>query len=138
VLIRNILYYKNQSQSYFPSLARYHSGMVELRLVGLILGGFVVVPWLMAMAPWEVTFGIGVTLVVLGMAVGVPAGALYHLRLWQTLKPERRWWIHPTALHDQLTGAARSRVLFWFRFGAVGFVIAIAGCVLVGVGVLRS
>lgn len=112
--------------------------MVELRLVGLILAGFVAVPWLLAMAPWEVTFGLGCALVVLGLAVGVPAGALYHVRLWQTLHPQRRWWINPTALHDQLEGANRARVLFWFRFGAVGFVIAIAGCALVGVGVLRS
>ena len=112
--------------------------MVELRLVGLLLGGFVVVPWLLAMAPWEVTFGLGLALVVVGMAVGVPAGALYHVRLWQTLKPARRWWLNPTALHAQLEGASRARVLFWFRFGAVGFVIALAGCALVAVGVIRA
>lgn len=110
----------------------------ELGLVAALLGGLVALPALFSVVPWELTFGGGCVLVALGMAVGVPAGALYHLQLWRVLRPGRLWWLHPTALHARLEGEARARVLRWFRVGAVGFVMAMLGCVLVAVGAWRS
>ncbi len=113
--------------------------MIELGVVALLLGGLVAVPALFAAVPWEVTFGLGVSLVALGMAIGVPAGALYHLQLFRAVRPtDARWWLHPTGLHDRLPDGARGPVLRWFRIGAVGFVVAIVGCAMVAVGALRS
>jgi hypothetical protein len=111
----------------------------ELGVVALVVGGLVAVPGLFAAVPWDVTFGIGVSLVALGMLVGVPAGALYHLQLFRAVRPtSARWWLRPTALHERIPDGARNQVMRWFRIGAVGFVVAIVGCAMVAVGALRS
>ena len=113
--------------------------MLELGVVALLVGGLVAVPALFAAVPWEVTFGIGVSLVALGMAIGVPAGTLYHVQLFRAVRPSgTRWWLHPTGLHDQLPADSRGSVMRWFRIGAAGFVVAIVGCAMVAVGALRS
>ena len=113
--------------------------MIELGVVALVVAGLVAVPALLAVVPWDVTFGCGVALVALGMAVGVPAGALYHLQLYRALRPTgARWWLHPTGLHGQLRDGQRGAVMRWFRIGAVGFLVAIIGCVMVAVGAWRS
>ncbi|MDB4971250.1 MAG: hypothetical protein JWN44_6939 [Myxococcales bacterium] len=113
--------------------------MIELGVVGLVVAALVAVPALFAVVPWEITFGLGVGLVALGMLVGVPAGAMYHLWLWRAVKPTgRRWWLHPSGLHGQLGDANRGAVMRWFKLGAVGFVLAIVGCAMVAVGALRS
>lgn len=113
--------------------------MLELGIVALVVGALVAVPALVAVVPWVVTFGLGVALVACGLAIGVPAGALYHLQLYRAVRPtEARWWLHPTALHDRLADGARGGVMRWFHIGAVGFVVAIVGCALVAVGAWRS
>ena len=113
--------------------------MIELGVVALVVAGLVAVPALLAVVPWDVTFGCGVALVALGMAVGVPAGALYHVQLYRALRPTgARWWLHPTGLHSQLRDGQRGAVMRWFRIGAVGFLLAIVGCVMVAVGAWRS
>jgi hypothetical protein len=114
--------------------------VIEVVVVIALLGSLVGGPMIVAMAPWEFTFGLGWALVALGMAIGVPAGAYYHFRLWHALKPVlgRTWWLNPTGLHRQLGAGERPRVMRWFRVGAAGFLIAIVGCVLVAVGAMRS
>jgi len=112
--------------------------MLELGLVALLLGVMVAVPWVLAAAPWEVTLVLGTGLVVLGLVVGVPASAVYHLYLQRALKPGRLWWLHPTALHGQLDATARPRVLRWFKIGAAAFGVALLGCALAAVGALRG
>lgn len=113
--------------------------MVELGVVGLVVAGLVAAPALFAVVPWDVTFGIGVSLVALGMAIGVPAGALYHLQLFRAVRPTNaRWWLHPTGLHDRVPDGMRRRVMRWFRIGAVGFLLAITGCLMVAVGAWRG
>jgi hypothetical protein len=113
--------------------------VIELGVVALLVGGLVAVPALFAVVPWDVTFGLGVSLVALGMAIGVPAGAVYHLQLFRAVRPtEARWWLHPTGLHDRLPDGTRGVVMRWFRLGAIGFVLAIVGCAMVAVGALRS
>ena len=107
-------------------------------MVVALFAGLVGAPALLAIAPWDITFGTGVALVVIGMAVGVPAGAYYHLRLWRALKPGRLWWLHPTALHGGLGAKDRPGVMRWFRVGAVMFGVAILGCVLAAVGAMRG
>jgi hypothetical protein len=113
--------------------------VIELALVGLLVAGLVGLPALLAMAPAEVTFGLGVLLVTLGMVVGVPAGAVYHVRLFRAVRPTKvAWWLHPTGLHGRLADRDRPRVLRWMRVGAVGFVVALLGCLFIAVGAYRS
>lgn len=113
--------------------------MIELGVVGLLLAGLVAVPTLFAVVPWEITFGVGAGLIGLGMLIGVPAGAMYHLWLWRAVKPAGRGWLlHPTGLHGQLSDGDRPAVMRWFKLGAAGFLLAIVGCAMVAVGALRS
>jgi hypothetical protein len=113
--------------------------VIELGVVALLVAGLVAVPALFAAVPWDVTFGLGISLVALGMAIGVPAGAMYHVQLFRAVRPTRsRWWLNPTGLHDRVPEGMRGGVMRWFRIGAVGFVIAIVGCAMVAVGALRS
>ncbi len=118
---------------------RYTFVMIELGVVALVVGALVAVPALFAVVPWDVTFGVGVSLVALGMAIGVPAGALYHVQLFRAVRPPgRRWLLHPTGLHDRVPAGMRGPVMRWFRIGAVGFVVAIIGCAKAAVGAWRS
>jgi hypothetical protein len=113
--------------------------VAELRVVVALILGLLALPALVTWLPWEVTFGLGIALIALGLAIGVPAGALYHVRLYREVRPARAgWWLHPTALHAQLDERNRARVLAWFKVGAAGFVLAITGCALVALGALRS
>jgi hypothetical protein len=112
--------------------------VIELGVVVALFAGVIGAPALLAVAPWEITFGTGVALLALGMGVGVPASAYYHFRLWRALKPGRLWWLHPTALHGGLGAADRPVVMRWFRIGAVMFGVAILGCLLAAVGAMRS
>ncbi len=112
--------------------------MIELVVIIALMAGLIGAPALMAVAPWEITFGVGVALLALGMGVGVPASAYYHFRLWRALRPGRLWWLHPTALHGGLKPADRPAVMRWFRVGAVMFGVAILGCLLAAVGAMRS
>jgi hypothetical protein len=113
--------------------------VLELRVVALLIAALVAVPALLAVVPWDVTFGLGLTLVALGMAIGVPAGAIYHLQLFRAVRPTGlRWWLNPTALHGQLPEGTRGGVMRWFKLGAAGFVLAIVGCLLAAVGAWRS
>ena len=113
--------------------------MIELGVVGLVVAALVAVPALFAVVPWDVTFGLGVALVGLGMALGVPAGALYHWQLYRAVRPTgARWWLHPTSLHGAVPLGARGSVMRWFKVGAAGFVLAIVGCVLAAIGAYRS
>jgi hypothetical protein len=112
--------------------------VIEIGVVILLFGALVGGPALVAVAPWEITFGAGLALVGLGMAVGVPAGAYYHYLLWRALRPGRLWWLHPTKLHQRLSGTDRAAVLRWFKVGAVMWGVAVLGCLVTAVGALRS
>jgi hypothetical protein len=112
--------------------------MVELLVVLALLVGLVGAPALFYLASWELTFGVGVFLVVLGFAVGVPAGAWYHYRLWRALKPAGLWWLNPIPLNRELKPADRPGVLLWMRIGAVFFGVIVIGLVLTVVGVVRA
>jgi hypothetical protein len=108
----------------------------------LVVVGVLAAYALLGLLPWDWLFGGGVLLVVLGMLIGVPASIWYHLRLYRSLKPrallDRGWWLRPYRLHDRLLDSERGPVMWWFRFGAVWFVLAVLGCVMVGVGAWRG
>jgi hypothetical protein len=111
--------------------------MLEFGVVALLVATVVAVPALVSVIAWNVPLGLGVTLVVLGIVVGVPAGIVYHLRLYRALHPASGWWLHPTALHTQLSDAQRTGVMRWFRVGALSFILAIVGCALAALGAAR-
>jgi hypothetical protein len=116
--------------------------MIEIGVAFGILGALVGAAALLARAAWETLFVVGLGLMGLGMVVGVPAGWLYHVRLYQALAARdalsRWWWLHPTALHRALGAPDRPRVMRWFYIGALGFCAAVLGCFLAAVGALRS
>ena len=82
----------------------------------------------------------GAVAVLLGLGAGIPAGLAYHLLLFRALSTSGdlppRWWWHPTRLHERLSDAGRRSVMPWFRAGAAGFLLAVAGCALILAAVL--
>jgi len=112
--------------------------MLETLIVVLGVGAMlllVFVPW-----PWLLQAGALVT--ALGLALGLPPGLVYHVRLRQALLRRgalpRRWWVEPARYHRELDAEGRGRVLPWFVAGGVGFVVVVLGCGLVLLGALGS
>ena len=116
--------------------------MSELALVLLLALALACSGWVCAVLPWETVFGAGLLLTALGIVAGVPAGVVYHARLYQALAPRdalpARWWLRPVELHARLLPAERPGVMRWFSVGAAGFVLALVGSVAVAVGLWRS
>jgi hypothetical protein len=116
--------------------------MPELRLVVVLVVALIGVPTLLAVASWDIVFVIGLALVLVGMGVGVPAGVVYHAKLWRALAPRgalgRTWWLRPTAFHGALEAGERPGVMRWFYIGAVSWVLAVAGCVIAALGAVRG
>src|SRR4051794_13716803 len=112
--------------------------MVELLVVVALLVGLVGAPALVLVASWEVTFGAGLFLIALGMAIGVPAGAYYHYRLWRVLRPGGWWWLNPIPLNRQLEPADRPGVLLWMRIGAAMFGVIGFGIALTVIALVRA
>lgn len=75
-----------------------------------------------------------VGLIAAGLAIGLPAGLVYHILLARALKATsldvKRWWLRPTTFHDALVPTTRRSVEPWFRIGAAGFMVAVVGCVV--------
>jgi hypothetical protein len=113
-------------------------GLLVLLIVGLLAAGglvvsFVPVEWLIQ-AGWLCTAA--------GLALGLPTGLWYHVRLRASLLPSgelpRRWWLHPTPLHARLRPDERPAVMLWFYLGAAGCAVSILGCVAVGASVVLA
>src|SRR5262252_5310339 len=88
-----------------PILA-YARWVSELGLVLLLASALALSGWICAVLPWETVFGAGLLLAALGIVAGVPAGVVYHARLYQALAPRdalpARWWLRPVELHARL------------------------------------
>lgn len=104
----------------------------------LLIAGAIVLVLLAANAGEGVVYLLyasGAGAIVLGLAVGVPAGIVYHVKLHRALSAvgavERRWWWNPTIYHERVADQARRSMMRWFRAGAAGFLVAVSGCVLV-------
>jgi hypothetical protein len=95
---------------------------------------------LVALVPWTALHWAGALLVVLGMAVGVPAGLWYHVRLHIELARQpplpRRWWLSPVQHHARLEAQALRRVRRSFYLGGAGFVVTALGCGVATLGCL--
>ena len=120
----------------------------QKKLVGTLFGGeigialgvaILLVCAQLARTAWDTLPSIGNpwgwALIGFGVTFSAPTAVLYHVRLAQSLRPrgllDKHWIWHPTRLHDLLTVSEKKRVLFWFRIGALGWSLAIVGCVVV-------
>jgi len=77
----------------------------------------------------------------LGAIVGVPAGLVYHAKLWRALRaeghPTTGMWLRPHLLHDKLSEQRLVVVQRWFAVGVVGFMLTILGAIGVVTAVVR-
>ncbi len=112
--------------------------MIETLLALAALGALLAVAHL----HWLVLFQLGAALVAAGMALGVPAGLLYHLRLREGLLRSgdlpALWWVHPVHHHPRLDERGLRAIRPSFYAGAAGFGVAALGCLVAGLGALGA
>jgi hypothetical protein len=77
-----------------------------------------------------------------GFAIGLPAGTLYHLKLYRCLAIRgpvpKSFWLRPTSLHQELEATEWRSIAPWFVIGGTGFALIVLGCVIVMLGLLRA
>jgi hypothetical protein len=116
--------------------------MIELGMVLALLGSLVGGAALLSRAPWDWLIGGGTLVTGLGLLLGVPTGVWYHVRLYRALRARgvvaSLWWLSPGKHHGFLSKEELRPVMRPFYAGAVGFVLAVLGCVLFGYGALRA
>jgi hypothetical protein len=90
----------------------------------------------------EVQFLAGAVLSLVGLLGGGGAGVVYHVALRRALarlgESERGWLWSPVSCHRLLDERGRAEVLPWFRLGAAGFLVCVAGIGMVAVAVVRA
>ncbi len=109
----------------------YNSRVQEVALAGLLLASLALAT---VLSP-ETGLAVGLGAIGIGMALSVPTGWQYHVKLARTVgvrgELPPRWWWNPTAHHHKMTAEDRQAVMPWFVAGALGFALAMVGC---GVG----
>ncbi len=96
---------------------------------------------LLALPGIELQVLAGSLLTSIGLLGGGGAGLIYHLALRHALArlgaSTRGWVWAPVGRHRFLDDRGRKRVLPWFRLGAAGFFLCLAGIGMVAVALLR-
>ncbi len=107
---------------------------IALAVLGLLL--------LLALPGIELQLVLGISLTLVGLVGGGGAGIIYHIKLREALLRlgcgTRGWLLKPVSRHGLLDETAKRQVLPWFRLGAAGFVICVAGIGMVVIAVLRA
>ena len=89
--------------------------------------------------PWETLYASGIWLTLAGFVVGVPTGFIYHVRLFQVLRPRgelpRGLYWRPLRFNACLPREERAGVMVWCYIGGLGFLVICLGLVLMGAGV---
>jgi hypothetical protein len=97
---------------------------------------------LLALPGIELQVMMGTVLTLVGLVGGGGAGIIYHLALRGALLRLRAgtqgWLWSPVSRHGMLDEEAKRRVLPWFRIGAAGFFVCLAGIGMIGVAVVRA
>ena len=101
---------------------------------------------MVSLCPWPTLATSAAILVGIGLAVGLPAGIGYHLKLARALADNAPSWrvliVAPTSLHPQLVSTVepqiRAAVMRWFYLGAAGFSIVMLGVLLMIAALIRG
>ena len=92
--------------------------------------------------PWETLYYGGVWVIAAGFVLGVPAGFVYHVRLFRVLNPRgelpRGWFWRPLRFNELLGREERAGVMAWCYVGGLGFVIICFGLLMMGAGVAMA
>ena len=112
--------------------------MIETAIIFGLVALVAAVSWI----PVTAAIPMGLVMIGVSLAIGLPASAIYHVQLGRALAlgplPKNwRWWLDPTRFHADVPEHARDRVMRWFYAGVVGFTGAVLGCVLIGAALLR-
>jgi hypothetical protein len=111
--------------------------MFEAIVAVLIIASLV----LAAVIPAMALLWLGAVIGTLGAVLGIPAGVVYHARLWRSLRAENHgtegFWLRPHALHDKLSEQQLRPVQAWFAVGVVGFVLTMLGGLCVAIAIVR-
>jgi len=109
------------------------TGIAVLVLLFLLLLALPGIGWQLA---------IGTALVAIGLGGGGFAGIVYHHLLRRSLvrlgESTRGWLWTPVSRHAALDEHGRRKVLPWFRAGAAGFLLCLAGIAMLAVALLRA
>jgi len=101
--------------------------MIEILAAVGVLGYLV----LLTLPGVELQFVMGGWTTLIGLVGGGSAGIVYHLALRRALARvgvgTRGWLWSPVSRHASLDEQGRREVLPWFRLGATGFFICLAG-----------
>lgn len=116
--------------------------MLEALLVFGVVGVLVLLGTGAYVLSIEALLMVGATIIATGFVIGLPAGTLYHLRLYRCLSLRgpvpRSFWLRPTSLHPELEPSEWSGIAPWFLIGGTGFGLIVLGCVVVLLGLLRA
>ena len=114
--------------------------MAELMLVFGLIAGVAGLAGL-AMLSVNVLLWLAGILFVLGFVVGVGAGVIYHIKLYQVLTPRGElsegWLWKPYRDHDKLREDERGRILIWWYLGGLGFMGVVGSGLVGGVAAIR-
>jgi hypothetical protein len=112
--------------------------VIEILVASSVLGYLV----LLTLPGIELQFVLGGWTTLVGLVGGGAAGIVYHLALRRALDRmgvgTRGWLWSPVSRHGLLDERGRRDVLPWFRAGAAGFVICLAGIGWIVAAVVRA
>jgi hypothetical protein len=107
-----------------------------------VAGALLLYLLLLALPGIELQIMAGALLTLAGLVGGGGAGIVYHLALRDALvrlgADTRGWLWSPVSRHRELDERGRRQVLPWFRLGAAGFFLCLAGIGMVAVAILRA
>lgn len=96
----------------------------------------------MWMTPWQALYRGGIWITVGGFVFGVPTGFMYHLRLYQALRPRgelpRGWYWRPLQYNSRLRRDERSGVMSWCYLGGAGFAVICLGLLTMTAGLAMA
>jgi hypothetical protein len=105
--------------------------MLELALALVAVSVVGLVALLSTIFSYSLVTVVGLTTLVVGLALAVPTGFWYHVVLYRFVSSRvpvpPTWWLSPSNLHRHLTDAEHRRIRPWYRIGGFGFVLCVAG-----------
>lgn len=112
------------------------------RMFEAIVATLIIVSLVLAAAiPATTLLWLGAAIGTIGALLGIPAGVVYHAKLWGSLQTAGHttegFWLRPQTLHDKLSETELRPVQIWFAIGVVGFALTMLGGLGVAMAVIR-